>query len=202
MRTATSSGSCRTPNGARKRSSGVRMGIGSWPIWPKCATARLLPYIDRYGPLREAVAATKPFPDLARGRRVPGGLLHRPQDRRNLQRPRHRAASAPARAGERVLRLPGLLPERAFEGARDLGARRRDPEPGVTAAALAGDPYLGSVVPARPEAARRVRGARRDGVPRVQEVRRGPVESPRRAHARRSLRDRCALRARASGAPP
>src|SRR5712691_11573545 len=115
MSRETSSGSCRTRSAARKTCSGVRMGIEYWRAWPGRLTAPPLPYIDRYGPLREAGPAAEPLSDLAGRRRVRSGDGGRPADRRYVPGPRHRASAALAGPGERVLRLPGLFRLRALE---------------------------------------------------------------------------------------
>src|SRR5437879_11326379 len=131
MKPATSWASCRTPNAAWKRSSEGRMGIGCSQTSPERATARLLPYIDRYGPLRKAGPAAESLSDLAGRRGLRAGHRDRPAHRGHLSGSRHRTAAALACERERVLRLPGLLRGRALEDPRDRRPRRGDPEPGL-----------------------------------------------------------------------
>src|SRR5438552_4579025 len=148
MKPAMSWDGCRTPSGALKRSSGVRMGIGCSQTSPGRGTARLLPYIRRYGPLRKAGPAAEPLSDLAGRRGLRAGDAYRQAHRGEVPGSRRRAALATACERERVLRLPGVLRERALQDARDRGPRRRHLEPGVAPPARADHPQLEPPLPA------------------------------------------------------
>src|SRR5207244_3531542 len=116
-RAVTSWVSCLTRNGARKPSLGGRTGIGSWPISPRLWQARLLPYIDRYrdGPFRETGPTPVALSDEPGRRCLRPGHPRQPQAGRRVRRPERRPPAPRQGAGQRVLRLPGVLRERALE---------------------------------------------------------------------------------------